>query len=235
MCGCSVTGQQDRSENRLAPIICQFCHQKLPSQVNGCAVCALPIKQNESGKLLENNKDLICGECIKQSPPFDKTVAAFHYEPPISDFITQYKFNAQLELLPLLSDYLAKNIQSHYQNKAMPKLLIPVPLHKHKLVKRGFNQSQLIAKRLSKGFGIPVSGNHIQRSKETRPQMELDSNERQQNLKDAFQISQQLPSHIAIIDDVVTTGTTVTELAKQAKSHGATTIDIWCLARAFEF
>ncbi len=123
----------------------------------------------------------------------------------------------------------------HYLATDYPLLIIPVPLHRAKLADRGFNQSRLLANKLSNQLSIKVLNKGIRRIKSTQAQSGLDANERRVYMKNAFQIYSQLPAHVAVVDDVVTTGMTVSELTKQAKLAGAQRVDIWCLARAFDY
>jgi len=177
---------------------------------------------------------ITCGECLKNSPPYDRVISAFHYEPPVSDFITQLKYSAQFQLLPVLSDYLIQRIQSSYDASTLPKLIIATPLHPQKLVSRGFNQSRLIANKIGNALNTRVLDKGVERIKKTQAQSGLDSVERKKNMKNAFQVQAHLPEHVAVVDDVVTTGMTATELSKQLLKHGAKRIDIWCLARAYD-
>lgn len=242
LCGCSVGSHKKQIEPHsrtfisqtaqpvkrqslsFAPIICQFCHQHLPFSNDTCISCGLPL----------TSKQLVpCGECLKNSPPYNRTLSAFHYEAPISDFITQLKYSAQLQLLPLLCDYLINKILQSYNDSRLPNKILAVPLHPTKQVQRGFNQSQLIALQIAKALGIDIINKGIHRIKQTQAQPGLDSIERKKNMKNAFLIDCKLPEHIAIVDDVVTTGMTVSELAKQARLRGAKQIDVWCIARAY--
>ncbi|PCI67042.1 MAG: hypothetical protein COB38_09785 [Gammaproteobacteria bacterium] len=238
LCGCSVHFNQslqrpnEKHPNKSASVlnkkICDSCHAHLPESKQTCFVCGLP----------STTKSIPCGACLKNSPPYDKTISAFHYQQPISDFITQYKYAGKLELLPIMTDYLINAIEKslkleHSIKTQMPELLIPIPLHFKKRNKRGFNQSRLIANVLSKHFGIPVSGNDITRTRQTLTQASLDVTQRKKNLKNAFEIKETLPERVAIIDDIVTTGATVSELAALALEHGAKHIEIWSLARAY--
>ncbi len=240
LCGCSVpfnqsidvlnkkSQKQDDNHGRLNRKLCIPCHSHLPISKRTCFVCGLP----------STNSKIPCGDCLKSSPPYDQSISAFHYHPPISNFITQYKYAGKLELLPLMTDYLIHAIENSIQPKsstikAKPELLIPIPLHYKKRNKRGFNQSRLIAKILSKHFSIPISGNYITRTRQTQSQASLDATQRKRNLKNAFEIKQSLPERVAIIDDIVTTGATVSELASLALKHGAKHIEVWSLARAY--
>ncbi|MFT6733689.1 MAG: ComF family protein [Polaribacter sp.] len=240
LCGCSVAfnhrvsilspyGQKQKNNTDSSNYkICAPCHAHLPLSKQTCLVCGLP----------STNSMIPCGQCLKISPPYDRSISAFHYQSPISDFITQFKYSAKLELLPIMVDYLILAIEKSLNLESSakirkPDLLIPVPLFYKKRNKRGFNQSRLIAKALSNYFNIPISGSEIIRTKQTQTQASLDAIQRKRNLKNAFEITQNLPERIVIIDDIVTTGATVSELASVALKRGAKHIEIWSLARAF--
>ena len=119
-----------------------------------------------------------------------------------------------------------------------PELIIPVPLHIKKLRKRGFNQSILIAKWVSQAFNIPMDLKIIQRHQLTPAQVDLSRSERLKNLKNAFKFINKNKfklsniRHVALIDDVMTTGATVNEISKILKQAGVEKIEVWCLARA---
>jgi len=224
LCGGTVDSTPTHSK-----LICHHCHLRLPVLINACPICAMPIKTTEyTGLAIQ-----ACGACLKQTPIFDKTIAAFHYEPPISDFITSLKFNAQHHFTPLLSNYLATTLRSHYQNEALPQALIPVPLHPKKSQERGFNQAQLIAQSLSEQLQIPLLKDIAKRIRFTKAQSALNADQRQRNLKGAFIVEPINKKSVALIDDVMTTGATANEISSQLLKAGATRVDIWCVARAF--
>jgi len=249
-CGCSVElGQQssDKCHSNDNPyfgvftqypvntdnlsIICRQCHTHLPFCINNCLVCGLPLNPLE---LQTGNLNLPCGACLKNSPAFDYTLSIFHYQAPISRLITQLKYASQFRFLPLLTSYLVVKVKDFYQSQSLPQALIPVPLHPSKLRTRGFNQSSLIASALRYHLNIPILTQGIIRHKKTSAQSSLDQKQRQRNLKNAFRVEFQPPSHVAIIDDVVTTGSTASELAKVLRLAGASRVDVWSLARAYE-
>ncbi|MDQ7049195.1 MAG: ComF family protein [Enterobacterales bacterium] len=213
------------------PIICYQCHTHLPFCINNCLVCGLPLTPLE---LQASSLSSPCGECLKNSPAFDHTVSIFHYQAPINRLITQLKYASQFRYLPLLSSYLVAKISHFYRQQSLPQALVPVPLHPSKLKARGFNQSSLIAAELQKRLNIPILTSGVIRHKKTFPQSDLDAKQRQKNLKNAFQVLLKPPSHIAIIDDVVTTGATASELAKVLRLAGAKQVDVWSLARAYD-
>jgi ComF family protein len=115
----------------------------------------------------------------------------------------------------------------------MPEAILPVPLHARRLRERGFNQSIELARPASRAFGLPLVRDLVKRSRPTSPQTALDIKQRRQNLRNAFVVDGKIPySHIAILDDVVTTGSTVNELAKVLRRSGVQTIQVWSIARA---
>lgn len=122
----------------------------------------------------------------------------------------------------------------HVKKKAnKPDVLLAVPLHSKRLSERGFNQSELIAEHIHKGTGIPLMHHQLKRTINTQSQTSLKAAERRKNLKDAFQYSGvNTIKSVAIIDDVVTTGSTANEIAKTLKQHGVERVEIWAFARA---
>lgn len=119
-----------------------------------------------------------------------------------------------------------------YKNKPLPSTIIPVPLHPKRFKERGFNQALELARPISTLLKIPIDALSCQRIKHTAAQATLSGVERQKNVKNSFKISKQLTAqHIAIIDDVITTGHTIREFCHTLKHHGAKIIDVWCCAR----
>ena len=219
LCQSSVSASTNK-----APLLCADCHNRLPNIQQSCPVCALP---------LPGANPNVCGECLKSTPAFTKTVAAFHYEPPVSDFITRLKYVGQRHMLPLLCDYLSQKIESEYKLQPLPEQVIPVPLHQTKTRNRGFNQAQLIAKTLVQRLSIISLNQAVIRNRATIPQMNLDAIQRHKNMKGVFTVTRPPAEYVAIVDDVMTTGTTVTELSKQLLNAGCKRVDVWCLARAY--
>lgn len=187
LCGCPVSPVSNNYRDVLTnnPIICHYCHLHLPKSNNNCISCGLPLKNITMSNFAANsqlqhipNHNTPCGECLKQSPPFDRILSGFHYEAPINEFVTQLKYSAQFQLLPLLCDYLLNKIEENYLNKSLPKALLPVPLHPNKQMQRGFNQSKLIAVQLAKSLNLQIISKGIKRVKQTKAQSGLDSVER---------------------------------------------------------
>jgi ComF family protein len=189
-----------------------------------------------------NHYDL-CEECEQELPwlpeqfyppllLFNKSVALFHYDFPVNYMIAQLKFQHQLIYASLLGKLLSQKIATAYRNESLPELIIPVPLHINRLRERGFNQALEIAKPISNHLQIPINFQDCLRSVNTLPQSSLTAAARKQNIKKAFIIVKEIPAtHIVLIDDVITTGQTITELGHTFKNAGTQKIDIWCCAR----
>lgn len=148
----------------------------------------------------------------------------------------RFKDHAQFAEGELLAQLLGQALRTKQQSEALADRLLPVPLHSRRLRQRGFNQSQQIAKQIEHQCQIPILNNACYRHRDTTTQRGLHLRERQRNLRDAFSIdARALPKladkRIAIVDDVVTTSSTVNTLAKLFKDNGARTVHVYCLAR----
>lgn len=142
------------------------------------------------------------------------------------------KFDKKLIYTYLLGKLLAEYIKG-LPLAAMPEVMIPVPLHPKRLRERGFNQSTEIAKLLKKYLTLPINQSILVREKYTQAQTRLKAKDRSRNLKDAFcSLKSTNYEHIALIDDVMTTGSTAQEASKILKKQGTKQISVWCLARA---
>ena len=216
---CVFCGQKTLSSQ---PNICSACVADLPWIKHACLRCGLPLPE----------EGFICGICLKRPPPYSRLQALFHYQFPVDQLILRLKFHQQLIYAQLLGHLLAERCRRYYTTVANPPaMLIPVPLHPKRLRQRGFNQAVELAKPLSHALKIPIGYGIVKRIKFTQAQMDLPLNERAHNVKDAFSIHSKLPSHVAIIDDVVTTGHTIKALCKILRAAGVKQIDVWCVAR----
>lgn len=222
----------------LLPTYCILCHANCPTPLALCAGCRadLPWLSHaciQCGVPLPEEADTpFCGACLFTPPPFEHTVALFHYQSPLDRLITGLKFHNRLINSRILGCLMAEQLHLHLQNHAKPELIIPVPLHKSRLRKRGFNQALEIARYISTQLHIKVRPSLCQRKRHTQPQSQLPATLRRNNVKGAFSIRKSLQvKHVAIVDDVVTTGNTITELAKVLKQNGVEIIEVWCVAR----
>lgn len=212
------------SIKQLKPMICVDCQADLPTILQACSCCGLPIPY-----------DGLCGQCLKNTPAFHQVIAAYRYDFPVAQLISKFKYQQQWPLGHLLAHLLVAHLTRLYPEQLdKPDYLLAVPLSKTRLKERGFNQAELLAKWLSKPLAIPLIPDLLRRVIDTPPQQTLSAKERYKNLKHAFQITnpnQLADRHIAIVDDVVTTGTTANRLATLCRQAGAKRVDIYTIAR----
>lgn len=200
---------------------CPACNHDLPRILHGCCQC---------GASLESEHAAYCGDCALNPPAYDRVIPVFAYVSPIKDLIARFKFHGQLSLAPVFATAMLQHID--VLNNDIEALL-PVPLHVARLRQRGFNQAIEITKPLARSGHKPMLIDHIVRTRNTLPQPGLKANERQNNLRSAFECRKPLNyKSIAIIDDVMTTGSTAHALAQLLKSHGVKHVELWCIARA---
>ncbi len=201
--------------------LCQHCEAELPWLKNTCQQCALP--------LAKDSGSLYCGDCLSHPKAFDKTTALFYYAPPIRKLISQLKYHQQL-----MHAHFFANIFIQHLKQPLPQAILPVPLHKKRLRQRGYNQAVEIARPIAHRFNIPILLQHCIKNKTTTPQTQLPAKQRRNNIRGSFKISKPIYfAHVAILDDVMTTGSTINELAKTLKKQGVTTIEAWCCARSY--
>ncbi len=203
--------------------ICESCYHRLPRNNLCCYRCAETFASPIAVPVL-------CGRCLSETPAFDETHAPFIHQDEIRYLITGLKFGAQFKnarlLGRLLADYLDKTAEK-------PDCIIPIPLHKARYHERGFNQALEIARTVSLSLKIPIDYASCVRHKDTPHQTGLSAKKRRQNLRRAFSIQKPIHGrHVAILDDVMTTGSTANALATELKKAGASRVDVWVCARA---
>jgi ComF family protein len=201
--------------------VCNECFDLLQPIGHHCCVCALPIA---------NYSNDICNSCAFAKPYIDKVFTAFKYDDYLRRILHEFKYNNGIYLTKLLTSLMLK---SNF-NQSSLKCLVPVPLHKKRLQKRGFNQAALLTKNLSKAINIPYDLLNIVKLVNTESQISLPSKERRLNLKNVFAINKLPAKEITLIDDIITTGSTANEIAKILKERGATKVYLWCAARAIK-
>lgn len=183
-----------------------------------CPSCALPTTDGN-----------LCGHCLKKARGFTSTLAAFTYAFPVDALIQALKYGSNLAAAGPLAQPLIQCAGA----QALPDLLIPMPLHPSRLKERGFNQSAEIAKILARALNIPIALDVCSKVRDTAPQASLPLKERGSNVKGAFACSIDLSGkRVAMVDDVMTSGATLNELAKTLAKHGAPEINAWVVARA---
>lgn len=200
--------------------VCNGCWEDLPWQHQTCTSCAIP---------LTTSKNQLCQQCLKHPPYFDQTIAAFNYLFPIDIVIPQIKEQtSRYHFSWLVQALISKLIQTNFDH---PQLLIPVPQSRLKHIIKGYNQTEQLSRILSKKVHIESSTSIVFKQRETVSQAKLSAKKRKRNLKNAFYVADNSLRHVAIIDDVMTTGTTANEIAKALKKSGIKRVDVWVLAR----
>jgi ComF family protein len=180
----------------------------------------------------------VCGECLKRPPAFDATVAAVDYAPPVDQLVLTLKFGGRLALAPLFARMLGE-VVSRSAAIPLPTLLTAVPLGSQRLVERGFNQALEIAKPISRTLGIRLDAGLVARMRDTRAQSMLHPDERHRNIRNAFVVPARSVDtlrgqHIGVVDDVITTGETLHELAATLKRFGAARVTNIVFARTLQ-
>lgn len=207
--------------------ICSDCYQALPHNQPCCHRCSLPLADDIKNEVL-------CGRCLKNTPEFDYSYSLFRYEGNIINLIHQLKFKEKITYTRSLGELLAKVVyEKILQQQGRPECIIPVPLHDSRLRSRGYNQSTEISRAISKRTGITIDQNVVTRQRSTRMQTGLKSVERRQNIRGAFRIFENVSyKHVLVVDDVITTGSTVNELATVLKRNGIKKVGVLSIARA---
>jgi len=205
--------------------LCTPCVKELPILSHSCQKCAQFLHSSE-------RRQLICGQCLSDPPPFHTVFALFPYQPPLPKLVAGLKFEQQFSHGEFFSSLMAHAARDQwYSNQSYPDLIVPMPLHQKRLQERGFNQALEIAKPVSRMLNIPID-QAAMRSKATLPQSTLPASERKRNMAKAFTTARSYAGlHVTVIDDVMTTGHTVTALARLLNQCGARRVDIWCCAR----
>ena len=207
---CLLCGAQTGREPLCAP-----CTGELPALVESCPRCALP-----------SPAGAVCGTCLNRSPHFDATLALWRYEFPCDRLVQALKYRAQLALAGFFDRSLASQPLPEFD------VILPMPLHPKRLAERGFNQALEIARRLAWDLGKPIEPRGVLRVRNAPPQTELPYEERAKNVRGAFFCKVDLSgARVAVLDDVMTTGATLNELARVLKRAGATRVENFVIAR----
>lgn len=197
---------------------CGPCDAALPyHNAPHCPVCALPTPTGE-----------VCGHCLSDPPLFSHTTAAFGYAFPLDKLIQGMKYGEQLALAHAFAGKLAQRIDT----TALPEYVIAMPLHPAKLRERGFNQSLLLAAKITHEHKLTLLPDACRRVRDTPPQSALPWKERKKNVRNAFRCDMDLTGkRIALVDDVLTTGASLNALAEAVRKSGAKEIVAWVVAR----
>lgn len=202
--------------------LCAACASELPRNPLACPRCAVPLAAPAPR----------CGECLRHEPPFQLAYAPFLYASPLDQLLMRLKFGGSLAAGRLLAELWCEAWRS--LPPVLPQALVPVPLHAARLRERGYNQALELARPLARAFGLPLRAELLQRVRPTPAQAGLGAHARRRNLRGAFRATPKggLPAHVAVVDDVMTTGATVAQCARVLRRAGVARVDVWALARA---
>lgn len=209
--------------------LCHSCHNSLPFNLNCCFKCAAPLADTARAE--------ICGKCLSEPNAVDFAIVPFLYRPPMDYMIKRLKFSEENKYSRVLGDLLADEVERQYAERPstdFPDIILPVPVHRKRLLERGFNQAEQIARSLTDRFRIPADTTTVARSAVRQPQSKLSAAQREANIRRAFDVRQPRKInglHIAVVDDVYTTGATARAISKRLKSAGAAKVSVWAIAR----
>jgi ComF family protein len=201
--------------------LCPDCARELPRNACCCARCALPLARPAAA----------CGLCQRHPPPWDAAWSPFRYSWPLDRLESRYKFSADLAAGRALAElWIAHGMPT----PARPGTVVPVPLHRTRLRRRGYNQALELARPLARHWRLPLCADLLQRRRATAAQTELDAVARRRNMRGAFRVAvgAVVPAHVVVLDDVMTTGATLAECSRVLKRAGAERVEVWALARA---
>jgi ComF family protein len=207
--------------------LCLACSAEMPENINACRGCGLPLQ----------GASTTCGICQNRPRRFDECIAPQLYTGPVAEYIQRLKYSGDMTLLSLLAELMCHGVAKQLENNRAPDKLVPMPLHWTRLWQRGFNQSELLALALArhsklKHHQLRVDRSLCRRTRATASQSGLDYRTRSSNMRSAFSSSPAVTGlHLAIIDDVLTTGASAEALAECLKAAGAARVDLWCIAR----
>jgi len=205
--------------------ICASCLDRFAAPVPRCRRCALPLVATAA----------TCGTCLTAPPPFDAALAAVDYRAPWDRLVTAFKFHGALDLAAVFAEAIVV-AERRRAAATRPSLVLPVPLAAARWRERGYNQAWELARRVARRLGVRAEPELLLRLRETAHQLALPLADRAGNVRAAFAVEPRRRAelrdrHVAIVDDVMTTGSTAAEIATVVKQAGAATVEVWMLAR----
>lgn len=209
--------------------VCAACLQHWDRPALRCWTCAIRLPLE-----LADRREPRCGRCLRQPPPLDRCIAAIDYAFPWDGLLQRYKFHAALDLRDALLDRLDLALSTGAAEA--PDYLLPVPLSAERLRERGYNQSWELARALARRRGIACAADMLVRLRDTAHQLQLPPEQRAANVRQAFaadprQVSALRGRRVAVLDDVMTTGATLYELARALRQAGVAHVQAWVIAR----
>jgi ComF family protein len=234
----------------ILPRHCYHCGQPIASEGQGsfcevcwglirlitppyCPCCGQPFR---SPVALTYSPEYRCGVCRAAPPPFDHARAVGRYEGPLRQAIHLLKYRGKLQVKRPLLRLALEHFEIHFPAPVFDAI-IPVPLHRERLMQREFNQATVLANGIARHLEVPMLERQLVRVRSTRPQVELSGRERRQNVRRAFAVTNAAALEdkvLLVVDDVLTTGATLGEVAKTLKAAGARQVDVFALARVVQ-
>lgn len=199
--------------------VCCQCQSEFTNHQFRCQSCAQPISSNLS----------FCGQCLVHAPAFNRTYALYDYQGVIADLIKMFKYNRQL----CIGDYFAYQLADLYQSIGINyDAIIPMPLSKERIKERGFNQVLELLQKIKQKTSVVIDIHSVKRIKATQPLFELNPEQRCAEIKGAFSVQMMPYKNLLLVDDVMTTGASMNELAKTVLKADVESVDVLILARA---
>jgi ComF family protein len=201
-------------------LLCALCDVDLPRLAHQhCDTCALPITEGQR-----------CGACLSHPPAYDHVCAPYTYAFPLDALVQALKYRGMLAIAPLFGGTIARSLADDLGER--PDVIVPMPLADARLRERGFNQAQEIARHIAKLTGVTLMPRACRKVRDTAPQAALPWKARAKNMRKAFVCDEDFTGrHVAVVDDVMTTGATLNELARNLKQAGATRVTGLIVAR----
>jgi len=205
--------------------ICAACTSRFAAPIARCRRCALPVPDGVES----------CGACLSHPPDFDAALARVDYAYPWDRLIAAFKFHAALDLAIPFADAIV-DARQRAGTTELPALILPVPLSAARLRERGYNQAWQLARRVARRLGGQADARLLLRIRDTPHQLALPPQERAGNVRGAFaveprRLDELRGRRVAVVDDVMTTGSTLSEIARVLKAAGATSVAVWVVAR----
>lgn len=200
-------------------LLCLGCRRDLPRLIPACVRCGMP------------STGSTCVACVVNPPLWQYLVAPFLFAYPIDKIIHEFKYLDAVFWGAFLAREMAH--RGLALTVPLPEVLIPVPVHPKRLVERGYNQALELARGIGSELNIPVSPGIVVRAEPRIPQVGLSSRQRRKNIRGVFTLTRKtiFARRVAIVDDILTTGATATELARILRRTGVEEIQVWVAAR----